>query len=87
MSITKKYCVSDAWGYKEASRLYDILMNQQGYNRILRPVVHANDTLTVFFGLGLLQLMDLVSLNALPEPLEIKILNLIRFLRTKLTRF
>ncbi|KAL5963456.1 Acetylcholine receptor subunit beta-like 2 [Taenia solium] len=50
-------------GFKEASRLYDVLMNQQGYNKILRPVSHANETLTVFFGLGLLQLMDLDEVN------------------------
>ncbi|KAM3185304.1 hypothetical protein ACTXT7_006659 [Hymenolepis weldensis] len=49
--------------YKEASRLYDVLMNQQGYNKILRPVANANDTLTVFFGLGLLQLIDLDEVN------------------------
>ncbi|VDL61889.1 unnamed protein product [Hymenolepis diminuta] len=47
----------------EASRLYDVLMNQQGYNKILRPVANANDTLTVFFGLGLLQLIDLDEVN------------------------
>ncbi|VDL96836.1 unnamed protein product [Schistocephalus solidus] len=36
-------------------------MNQQPYNKIIRPVRNFNDTLTVFFGLGLLQLMDVVS--------------------------
>uniref|UniRef100_A0A158QII8 Neur_chan_LBD domain-containing protein n=1 Tax=Rodentolepis nana TaxID=102285 RepID=A0A158QII8_RODNA len=51
------------FSYKEASRLYDVLINQQGYNKILRPVANANDTLTVFFGLGLLQLMDLDEVN------------------------
>ncbi len=51
--------------YKEASRLYDVLMNQQRYNKIIRPVSKANDTLTVFFGLGLLQLMDVASYRIL----------------------
>uniref|UniRef100_A0A0X3NKR3 Acetylcholine receptor subunit alpha-L1 n=1 Tax=Schistocephalus solidus TaxID=70667 RepID=A0A0X3NKR3_SCHSO len=50
-------------GYKEASRLYDVLMNQQPYNKIIRPVRNFNDTLTVFFGLGLLQLMDVDEVN------------------------
>ncbi|VDD84356.1 unnamed protein product [Mesocestoides corti] len=50
-------------GYKEASRLYDVLMNRQQYNKLLRPVTNANNTLTVYFGLGLLQLMDLDEVN------------------------
>lgn len=37
-------------------------MNQHKYNKLLRPVIRANDTLAVFFALGLLQLMDVVRL-------------------------
>ncbi|KAM7537482.1 hypothetical protein Aperf_G00000073625 [Anoplocephala perfoliata] len=55
--------LSEVFCYKEASRLYDVLINQQGYNKNLRPVANVNNTLTVFFGLGLLKLMDLDEVN------------------------
>ncbi|KAL7064807.1 hypothetical protein AAHC03_04697 [Spirometra sp. Aus1] len=63
MGILLLLLVGYAAGYKEASRLYDVLMNQQPYNKIIRPVRNFNDTLTVFFGLGLLQLMDVDEVN------------------------
>ncbi|VDN33687.1 unnamed protein product [Dibothriocephalus latus] len=58
MAIVLVLQVNYVSSYKEASRLYDVLMNQQHYNKIVRPVRNFSESLTVFFGLGLLQLMD-----------------------------
>ena len=45
----------------DARRLYDDLLRKSGYNKLIRPVGNNSDTLTVFLGLRLSQLIDVVS--------------------------
>uniref|UniRef100_A0A1I8IYK0 alpha-1,2-Mannosidase n=2 Tax=Macrostomum lignano TaxID=282301 RepID=A0A1I8IYK0_9PLAT len=50
-------------GYREASRLYKMLMNETEYNRLIRPVNYSSKTLTVYLGLKLAQLIDVDEKN------------------------
>ena len=43
----------------DAKRLYDDLLSN--YNRLIRPVVNNSETLTVWLGLKLSQLIEVVS--------------------------
>lgn len=47
----------------DAKRLYDDLLSN--YNRLIRPVKNNSDTLTVWLGLKLSQLIEMVSLKNL----------------------
>ena len=44
-----------------AKRLYDDLLANSGYNKLIRPVGNATDTLIVKLGIRLSQLIDIVS--------------------------
>ena len=44
----------------DARRLYDDLLKQSGYNKLIRPVEHNDDTLIVKMGLKMSQLIDVV---------------------------
>ena len=46
-----------------AKRLYDDLLKTSGYNKLVRPVGNNSDTLTVYLGLKLGQLIDVVSVQ------------------------
>ncbi|PAA64225.1 hypothetical protein BOX15_Mlig000862g1 [Macrostomum lignano] len=50
-------------GYREASRLYEMLMNETEYNRLIRPVNYSSMTLNVYLGLKLAQLIDVDEKN------------------------
>ena len=47
-------------GNPDAKRLYDDLLSN--YNRLIRPVSNNTDKLTVYLGLKLSQLIDVVSI-------------------------
>ncbi|XP_064648324.1 acetylcholine receptor subunit alpha-like isoform X2 [Lineus longissimus] len=50
-------------GNPDAKRLYDNLLKTSGYNKLIRPVGNNSDTLTVFLGLKLSQLIDVDEKN------------------------
>ena len=52
-------------GNNDAKRLYDDLMMNGGYNKLIRPVSNSSEVLTVKLGLKLAQLIDVVSARAL----------------------
>ena len=58
-------CIILVWGRCEpsidAKRLYDDLLRRSGYNRLIRPVGNTSDTLTVWLGLRLTQIIDVVG--------------------------
>ena len=45
-----------------AKRLYEDLLVKSSYSKLIRPVIHNNDTLTVKLGLRLSQLIGIVSI-------------------------
>ena len=45
----------------DAKRLYDDLIKNSGYSNLVRPVGNNSDTLTVYLGLKLGQLIQMVS--------------------------
>ena len=47
----------------EAKRLYEELIKVRGYNKLIRPVKNNSEKLTVYLGLRLTQLLDVVSMN------------------------
>jgi len=52
----------------EAKRLYTDLLENNGYNKLIRPVGNNSDKLTVKLGLRLSQLIDVVRVAR--EPLS-----------------
>ena len=48
-------------GNPEAKRLYEELIKVRSYNRLIRPVKNNSEKLTVYLGLRLTQLLDVVS--------------------------
>ena len=48
-------------GNNDAKRLYDDLLRNGGYNRLIRPVSNSSEVLKVKLGLKLAQLIDVVS--------------------------
>jgi nicotinic acetylcholine receptor len=48
-----------------AKRLYDDLLRNSGYNKLIRPVGNATDKLIVKMGIRLSQLIDIVSIQCL----------------------
>ena len=48
-------------GNDDAKKLYNDLLRNSGYNKLIRPVGNNNDKLTVKLGLRLSQLIDVVS--------------------------
>ena len=49
----------------DAKRLYDDLLRQSGYNKLIRPVGNTTDTLIVRLGLRLTQIIDVVSMKVM----------------------
>lgn len=47
----------------EAKRLYEELIKVRGYNKLIRPVKNNSEKLTVYLGLRLTQLLDVVSMK------------------------
>lgn len=45
----------------EAKRLYEELIKVRSYNKLIRPVKNNSEKLTVYLGLRLTQLLDVVS--------------------------
>ena len=45
----------------EAKRLYEELIKVRSYNKLIRPVKNNSETLTVYLGLRLTQLLDVVG--------------------------
>lgn len=52
---------------KDAKRLYDDLF--RGYNRLIRPVGNNTEKLTVYMGLKLTQILDVVKISNLLKKL------------------
>ncbi|XP_064630488.1 acetylcholine receptor subunit alpha-like 1 isoform X2 [Lineus longissimus] len=48
---------------QDAKKLYDDLLKSSGYNKLVRPVGNNSDTLTVYLGLKLSQLIDVDEKN------------------------
>ena len=46
----------------EAKRLYEELIKVRAYNKLIRPVKNNSEKLTVYLGLRLTQLLDVVRL-------------------------
>jgi len=46
-----------------AKRLYDDLLRNSGYNKLIRPVGNSTDKLIVKMGIRLSQLIDIVSIH------------------------
>ncbi|CAF5011323.1 unnamed protein product [Rotaria sp. Silwood1] len=44
----------------DAKRLYEELIQVRAYNKLIRPVKHNSEKLTVYLGLRLTQLLDVV---------------------------
>lgn len=61
MNLHSKICESNIkkGSNADAKRLYDDLIT--GYNRLIRPVGNNTDKLTVYMGLKLTQILDVVS--------------------------
>jgi nicotinic acetylcholine receptor len=49
----------------EAKRLYEELIKVRAYNKLIRPVKNNSEKLTVYLGLRLTQLLDVVRLKSL----------------------
>ena len=49
------------FGNDNAKRLYDDLLRNSGYNKLIRPVENNTETLYVKLGIRLSQLIDIVS--------------------------
>lgn len=47
-------------GNSEAKRLYEELIKVRSYNKLIRPVRNNSEKLTVYLGLRLTQLLDVV---------------------------
>lgn len=47
----------------EAKRLYEELIKVRSYNKLIRPVKNNSEKLTVYLGLRLTQLLDVVSIE------------------------
>ena len=58
--MKKRYWVVVTSCNTDARRLYDDLLKQSGYNKLIRPVEHNDDTLVVKMGLKMSQLIDVV---------------------------
>ena len=54
-------CMATVRASPDAKRLYDDLLRQSGYNKLIRPVGNTSDTLIVRLGLRLTQIIDVVS--------------------------
>jgi hypothetical protein len=48
-------------GSEDEVRLVETLFQKQGYNPLIRPVRNLNETITVKFGLAMIQLINVVS--------------------------
>ena len=53
--------VSGCQCHSDARRLYDDLLKESGYNKLIRPVHNNSEKLVVKLGLKLSQLIDVVS--------------------------
>ena len=53
-------------GNSEAKRLYEELIKVRAYNKLIRPVKNNSEKLTVYLGLRLTQLLDVVRANLSP---------------------
>ena len=58
---SRSYSVID--GNSEAKRLYEELIKVRSYNKLIRPVRNNSEKLTVYLGLRLTQLLDVVRSN------------------------
>ena len=56
-------CLTAAAGFRSIAEEEDALLRHlfQGYQKWVRPVLHSNDTIKVYFGLKISQLVDVVS--------------------------
>ena len=61
MNMQIDLAVPEAGGNPDAKRLYEDLLIDNGYNKLIRPVGNNSDKLTVKLGLRLSQLIDVVS--------------------------
>ena len=48
---------------EDENRLIHYLFSEQGYNPLVRPTEHSNETVVVSFGLLLVQLIHVIALN------------------------
>ncbi|KAK2150409.1 hypothetical protein LSH36_406g02018 [Paralvinella palmiformis] len=56
-------CMATVRASPDAKRLYDDLLRQSGYNKLIRPVGNTSDTLIVRLGLRLTQIIDVDEKN------------------------
>jgi len=57
--------IAEVTANPEAKRLYTDLLENNGYNKLIRPVGNNSDKLTVKLGLRLSQLIDVVCVTSL----------------------
>ena len=53
-------CVWIIHGNHDAKRLYDYLLRQSHYNKLIRPVANTSDSIVVEMGIKLTQIIDVV---------------------------
>ena len=53
--------ITESQGNKHSKKLFEILLNQWGYNKLILPVNSSEGIVTVKIGLRLAQLIDLVG--------------------------
>ena len=56
-------CLAASAGFRSIAEAEDALLRHlfQSYQKWVRPVLHSNDTIKVYFGLKISQLVDVVS--------------------------
>ena len=65
-------CVCYVWGLgsDDEVRLIETLFQKKGYNALIRPVRNLTETVTVKFGLAMIQLINVVRITFLFLPLS-----------------